>query len=138
MKKVLAFSLALILIFGAVFAIRLKQTPEYCEKTSFALNTVIKISAYGKDASKAADAALKEIHRIDSLMNAHSTSSEIYRINSSSDGAVVSKEVFNKLYSSVAFTIQLFISSCVAFSFNLSRLIFKTPFMCIIRININV
>ena len=101
MKKVLAFSLALILIFGAVFAIRLKQTPDYCEKTEFALNTVIKISVYGTDASKAADAALKEIHRIDSLMNAHSTNSEIYQVNSSPNGAVVSKEVFSLIETAI-------------------------------------
>ena len=101
MKKVLAFSLALILIFGAVFAIRLKQAPDYCEKTEFALNTVIKISVYGKDAAKSADAALKEIHRIDALMNAHSADSEIHQINSSPDGAVVSKEVFELIKTAV-------------------------------------
>ena len=45
MKKILALSLALILIMGAIFTIRFIKSPSYSEKTEFALNTVIKISA---------------------------------------------------------------------------------------------
>jgi len=101
MKKILALLLALILIFSAIFAIRFRKSPDYCEKTAFALNTAIKITVYAKDASSLADDALKEIHRIDALMNAHNPSSEISKINSSPDGAVVSKEVFDLIKTAV-------------------------------------
>ena len=94
MKKILALSLALILIMGAIFTIRFIKSPSYSEKTEFALNTVIKISAYGKDAEIAVDKALKEVHRIDALMSAHKASSEVYMLNSS-NGMTVSKEVFD-------------------------------------------
>lgn len=97
MKRFFAILLALILILGAVFTIRFISAPQSCEKTAFALNTVIKISVWGKDASVAADAALKEIRRIDGLMSAHSTSSEIYALNTAGVGkeVKVSKEVFD-------------------------------------------
>jgi len=94
MKKILALLLALILIMSAIFTIRFIKSPSYSEKTEFALNTVIKISAYGKDASTAVDKALKEVHRIDDLMSAHKASSEVYALNNSK-GGVVSKEVFD-------------------------------------------
>ena len=94
MKKILALSLALILIMGAIFTIRFIKSPSYSEKTEFALNTVIKISAYGKDAGIAVDKALKEVHRIDALMSAHKASSEVYMLNGS-NGMTVSKEVFD-------------------------------------------
>lgn len=101
MKKFLALLLVLIFIFSAVFTIRFIKSPEYCEKTAFALNTAIKITVYAKNASSSADDALKEIYRIDSLMNAHNPSSEISKINSSPDGAVVSKEVFELIKTAV-------------------------------------
>jgi len=100
MKRIFAFCLALILIFSAIFTIRFFTSPEYCEKTSFALNTFIKITTYAKGASEITDMAIKEIHRIDALMNAHSPSSEISKINSSGK-AQVSKEVFDLIRTSI-------------------------------------
>ena len=49
--------------------------------TEFALNTVVTLTVYGKNADKAMQAAFGEIKRIESLLSAYVETSEVFKIN---------------------------------------------------------
>ena len=59
-------------------------------RTEFLLNTQCTITAYGKDAKIAVDAAFDEIGRIHSLTDFYDEASEISKINSAKAGEVIS------------------------------------------------
>ena len=94
MKRILSLLLTLILILGAVLTIKFFADSHTAEKTVFAMNTVIKITASGQNTAAAVNDAIEEIYRIDALMSAHNPTSEIYALNTNEKTAV-SKEVFD-------------------------------------------
>jgi FAD:protein FMN transferase len=68
-----------------------KNNTEEASVQIFAMDTVMSVSAVGKDAQEAVDAASTEINRLDKLLSAENKDSEIYQLNASGD-AVVSEE----------------------------------------------
>lgn len=68
------------------------ETPE--ERTVFAMDTVVTLTAYGRNASKALEDAETEIHRLDSLMSRSNESGDIYPINAGGSGSVSDETAF--------------------------------------------
>lgn len=57
------------------------RQPEKATKTSFMMDTVMELTAYGDNAQKAVDAAIDAIKKIDKLMSVSSQDGDVYRIN---------------------------------------------------------
>lgn len=96
LKYILSFFLILLLILG--LSVEKKH-----QKTEYLLDTVITLTAYGKNADTAITKAFDEIKRIDGVFSAYSEKSEIHKINqNAAQGFVnVSDEVFYVLKTAV-------------------------------------
>ena len=81
-KYILVFILLISLILGNI-------SQKCVKKTEYLLDTVITITAYGKNAEKATDEAFSEIKRLDNLLNAFSDKSEISKINKNASNSFV-------------------------------------------------
>ncbi len=80
--KKISLILAVFILLPICTACRNTQnSSEYSSVEIFAMDTVISIKAYGKNAEKALDAATAEIHRIEKLFSTTDSESEIYRLN---------------------------------------------------------
>ena len=84
MKRVLPLLMALVLLTGC-------GTVQKSTNTVYAMDTVMSLTAYGKQAEAALMDGTKEIHRLDTLLSTALEGSEIYRINRDRD-AIVSRE----------------------------------------------
>lgn len=84
-KRFPAFFAALALAFAAFGC---TSGSEPVKREVFAMDTHMNIICYGSRAESAADAAIDEIRRIDSLLSIQSTSGSIYRVNESGSASV--------------------------------------------------
>lgn len=103
-KKVIKLAAVLVLFVSVTLSIWIcKNNNAHYECTEYAMNTVIHISASGKNAQRAAEEVTEEIRKIDSRMSAHSKKSEIYQLNlrASKEPLKVSDEVFSLIKKSV-------------------------------------
>lgn len=66
-----------------------------CSRTVYAMDTVMTLTAYGKDADGALAAAEAELHRLDALLDRHSGSSAVASLDR--DGQVSSRELADLL-----------------------------------------
>ena len=84
-KKIAAALLAAFLAFSIAGCSKTDNTDKSneCAKDIFAMDTYMSVKAYGENAEKAVDEALKEIKRLHSLLNVRSDSSETGRLNNS-------------------------------------------------------
>lgn len=91
--KKFIFVLAVILVLPICSSCRnIDKNTEYTSVELFAMDTLISIKAYGKNAEKALDAAGAEIRRIEKLFSVTDVGSEIYRLNAEKE-IVASDEV---------------------------------------------
>ncbi len=86
--KWLKYTAALLLILLIVCGTAMQ--PKSYRATFFSLDTVITLTAYGKNAKKGVNAAVGRIEEIDARMSAYRENSEISRINSAPSGIPVS------------------------------------------------
>ena len=59
-----------------------------CTREIFAMDTFMRLTAYGSRGQEAVDAAAEEIFRLEGLLSASSPSSEVYRLNEAGGGAL--------------------------------------------------
>lgn len=92
--KYTATTLLLLLIISGVV-----MQPKSCRETIYSLDTVITITAYGKNAKEGVRAAISRIEEIDAKMNAYNVDSDIGRVNAAKYGVAVSisEETFTLL-----------------------------------------
>lgn len=62
------------------------QQPVSAQKEVFAMDTYMTVTAYGEQAEAAADAAIKEIERLDALLSTGDENSEIAQVNQNGGG----------------------------------------------------
>lgn len=86
--------LILLILFGGA-----AMQPKSCRETVYSLDTVITLTAYGKNAKSGIRAAIDRIEEIDEKMSAYKAESDIGRINSALCGTpvAVSGETFSLL-----------------------------------------
>ena len=77
-----------------------EETPAQAE--IFAMDTVMTLTAYGKDGEQAVDETRQEIQRLDRLLDRTESSSEISQLNERGSAAV-SSEVFSLIQSAVTY-----------------------------------
>lgn len=101
---ILAFALAAILIISAACAPRAPYTKETFVMGTKAWVTIAGLS--GRDAERAAQAAFREMYRIESVMSTWRPSSEISRLNDEANGApfTVSRELYALIDSSLFYS----------------------------------
>lgn len=85
-KVLLAAGAALVL--GCVIQYIVNPVGKSCEKQIFAMNTIMTFEAYGKNAEKAVDAAIKEVNRLDALLSTGNEKSEVSVLNQSGTGVL--------------------------------------------------
>lgn len=66
---------------GCVLQHRSEQQSASCARELFAMDTIMRFTAYGANCERAVDAAIEEVQRLDELLSTGSPSSEIFRIN---------------------------------------------------------
>ncbi len=102
-KIVILLNLLLIISIGASCAAK----PKSAQAQIFAMDTVMSLTAYGKNAEEAVAAATREINKLDKMLSATDPDSEVSKINASAESAVpvsepvlkqiaVAKEVYQK------------------------------------------
>lgn len=107
-----------ILVFVLLISLFLGTIPQKSvKKTEYMLDTVISITAYGKNAKKAVDEAFNEIKRLDNLLNAFSPESEISKINQNASNGFVS--VNPEVYHLIKYAVGLSNSTFGAFDITL-------------------
>lgn len=85
LKRAAALLAALILLFPALCCAPAIDDSEPARREVFAMDTYMNIACYGKNAEKAADAAISEIKRIDALLSISSESGSIHALNESGE-----------------------------------------------------
>lgn len=86
-KVYIAFTLVIFLVF--ITACKSKDQSKPITKTSFLLDTINKITAYGPNASEAIDEAFNRVTEVEQKMTSHCEDSEIIRINKASGSKFV-------------------------------------------------
>ena len=85
MKKRIISAAVLVGVFLAAFAglywYKTHGKGKEAIRDIYAMDTEMEIKTYGKDADKAADAAVSEIQRLDKMLSAQNEDSEIYKLN---------------------------------------------------------
>lgn len=77
---------ALVLVVGCLYS---QARPDReCTKELFAMDTVMRFTAYGARSEEAVDAAIQEVQRLDALLSTGSASSEVSQLNRAGGGAV--------------------------------------------------
>ena len=84
MKRAILLLTALFLLIPAAGC---AEDPPYIREI-FAMDTVMRLTAYGPQGQEAVDAAVEEIYRLDALLSASSPSSEVSRLNAAGGDAV--------------------------------------------------
>ncbi len=99
MKRVLIF--ATIIMASALLA--LSFAPKTETVTDYAMNTIVSVTARGRNPKPALEAAMAEVRRIDSLMSVSVSDSDICKINNAEPGEYVkvSKEVYELIELSI-------------------------------------
>lgn len=93
MRKVIILLVVLLLLLLSLSGC---GQPKKYETTEVAMDTVVQLIIYDKNAQQAADKAIEEMRRLDILLNSYSTDSEIDKINKNAGQAVqVSQDTFN-------------------------------------------
>jgi len=88
----------LMLIISGLFLFSACKDAPKVTKTDFCLDTFVSVTCYGENADKAADAAIDEIKRIESVFSPFLETSELYKINQTAyDGCEISDEMKNVL-----------------------------------------
>jgi len=85
---VLLAAAALALAIGCAVQYRRGIQNQSCTKELFAMDTVMRLTAYGPHSEEAVLAAVTEIRRLDALLSTGSASSEVSRLNQKGDGDV--------------------------------------------------
>lgn len=92
MRKVIVLLIAL---FVLLISLAGCGQPKRYQATEVAMDTVVQLTIYDKNAQLAADKALVEMQRLDTLLNSYSDDSEIAKINKNAGQAVqVSQDTF--------------------------------------------
>ena len=81
MKKITALVLAVMILAGCHGPAKSAPAPEKSEKTVYAMDTVMALTAYGENGAAGLDRAETEILRLDDLLSISKESSDIYRLN---------------------------------------------------------
>lgn len=76
------------LIAGCFVHYNREQKEQACSKDLFAMDTVMRFTAYGPKSEEAVDAAIREIQRLDALLSVGSASGEVSRMNGADGGEV--------------------------------------------------
>jgi len=94
--------LAFLLLFAFYFCLR---PPASYTKTEFAMDTVMRITAYGKGAKKATEQAFNRIYELDARLNANNKDSDIAAINNAplNEPVTVHEDVIKLLTTAVDF-----------------------------------
>lgn len=92
MKKYIALLLVLVLLSGCQAPAESVSGPEKAEKTVYAMDTIMTLTAYGSQREAALDAARDEIWRLDSLLSITEPGSDIYKISPQHETSGVSLE----------------------------------------------
>lgn len=88
MKKAYTLAVPLCLVFASCGGT--SQTPE--ERTVFAMDTAITLTAYGENAAKALEKAENEIHHLDTMMSRAGENGDIYLRKNLIKGVGISHE----------------------------------------------
>lgn len=84
MKKIIsAVCCCAVLLGGCGVQQETTAEPDYYKEDIFAMDTYMTLSAYGKDAQKAIEAAEAEIYRLDALLSVSSAEGDVYQLNHS-------------------------------------------------------
>lgn len=86
-RWVLALAI-LALVIGCVVHVRQERQDQEYSKDLFAMDTIMRFTAYGPRSGEAVEAAIQEVQRLDALLSTGSASSEVSRLNSAGSGAV--------------------------------------------------
>ena len=86
MKKSICMCLVILLLMTSLPACRAPSQP--VTREIFAMDTIMTITVYGKEAEKAADAAVEELNRLDHLWSVGRADSEVSRINREGAGTI--------------------------------------------------
>lgn len=97
MKRAILLLTALFLLIPAAGC---AEDPPYIREI-FAMDTVMRLTAYGPQGQEAVDAAVEEIYRLDALLSASSPSSEVSRLNEAGGGPLT-KDTASLLRSSLS------------------------------------
>ncbi len=96
MKQKITIIISLILILSMCASCAAK--PKSAESQIFAMDTVMSLTAYGKNADEALKAATGEINRLDKMLSANDADSEVSKVNASAGSFVpVSDAVLKQL-----------------------------------------
>ena len=103
MKALRYIALGILFVF---VILQITFSPNKYVKTEYCLDTLITLTAYGRGAAKALDAAAERIREIDEKMSAYNPKSEIYKINNAPSGAAVkvSEETYKLLSRALEFS----------------------------------
>ncbi len=103
MKALRYIALSILFIF---IILQITFSPAKHVKTEYCLDTLITLTAYGRGADKALDAAAERIREIDEKMSAYNSKSEIYKLNNAPSGAAVkvSEETYKLLSRALEFS----------------------------------
>jgi len=97
-KLWLSLILVAVIILGVIFSDR------GYSKSEFLMDTVVSVTAYGKNAKCGVEKALIRISEIDKKFNSHNRESEVYKINSRKKTENIDDEVYSLLKKSVEFS----------------------------------
>ena len=102
-QKAIYISISAIILLLILYSL---YTRIYSEKevssTIFAMDTVMTLSAQGKNAEKAISEATREISRLDNLLSVNNHDSDIYKLNTEKE-AVVSEDTYNIIKRALSF-----------------------------------
>ncbi len=79
---------ALVLVIGCAVQYSRTQKNSECTRELFAMDTIMRFTAYGAKSAEAVDAAIQEVQRLDALLSTGSASSEVSALNQNGGGEV--------------------------------------------------